>query len=69
MGSIIGIAVAAAAAAWVYTDAKKNQMDKTVLYTVLTFFIWIIGLPVYLVARSNHQKRLAAGPQGQLPPQ
>jgi hypothetical protein len=67
MGSIIGLAIAAAAAYWVFTDAKKNNIDSGALWAVFTFFILIIGLPVYLWKRSQHLKAIGGG-QGQLPP-
>ncbi|EDM77721.1 hypothetical protein PPSIR1_38691 [Plesiocystis pacifica SIR-1] len=43
-------------------------MDNGVLFAVLTFFILIIGLPVYFIARSKHMKAMeAGGGGGQLP--
>jgi 4-amino-4-deoxy-L-arabinose transferase-like glycosyltransferase len=47
---IIGFALAAAAAYWVYQDAKDRNMNE-VLWAVGTFLLLIIVLPLYLIMR------------------
>ena len=67
MSSLIGLVIAGAAAAWVYTDANKNNMDNGVIYAIVTFLLLIVGLPVYLWKRSQHLKAMGPEGQGQLP--
>lgn len=68
MPQIIGLIIAGAIAGWVYKDSQEKGMDNGVLFAVLTFFILIIGLPVYFIARSKHMKAMeACGGGGQLP--
>ena len=67
MSSIIGLVIAGAAAGWVFTDAKKNNMDNGVIYAIVTFIFLIVGLPLYLWKRSQHLKAVGGGGQGQLP--
>jgi hypothetical protein len=38
------------AAIWVYTDAREKQVPGAAGWAILTFFILIIGLPLYLVS-------------------
>mgnify|MGYP006969487871 CR=1 FL=1 len=66
MGSIIGLVIAGAAAAWVYTDSKKLGMSGGIGWAIFTFLLLIVGLPVYLIVRSGHKKKMAAGGMHQL---
>lgn len=47
---LVGIAINAAIAYFVYKDASERGMN-AVLWAVLTFLFCIIALPVYLITR------------------
>jgi hypothetical protein len=47
---IIGLAIAAAIAFFVYKDAEARGMN-AILWAILTFLVCIIALPVYLIIR------------------
>jgi hypothetical protein len=47
---IIGLAIAAAIAFFVYKDAEGRGMN-AILWAILTFLFCIIALPVYLIIR------------------
>ncbi len=47
---LIGLAIDAAIAFWVYTDAKKRPMN-AILWAIGTFLVCIVFLPLYLILR------------------
>ena len=62
---LIGLAIAAAIAFWVYTDAKKRPMN-AILWAIGTFLLCIVFLPLYLIMR----KPIGGVPGGSgVPPQ
>jgi hypothetical protein len=46
-----GFVLWVALAYWVYRDATRRHMDNAVLWAVITFFLGLIGLVIYLVVR------------------
>ena len=46
-----GFVLWAALAYWVYRDANRRNMDNALLWGVITFFLGLIGLVIYLVVR------------------
>ncbi len=48
--SAFGLIIPAILAYWVYTDASSRGMS-AIGWSIFTFFIWIIALPVYLFMR------------------
>lgn len=60
---LVGYAIAAAIAYWVYTDAKKRGMN-AIGWAIGTFLVCIVFLPLYLIIR---KPVLVAGPPG-VPP-
>ena len=50
MGAILGLILGGLGGYWVATDAKKRGMNP-VGWGLFTFFLLIIGLPVYLISR------------------
>lgn len=40
-------------AAWVYSDASSNGVDLPIVWAIVTFFMPIVGLLIYLVVRST----------------
>ena len=45
-----GLLIAGGFAYWVYSDAKKNNVENGVLWAVLTFFFGLIPLLIYFLA-------------------
>ncbi len=41
---------------WVHNDAKARNMDTPVLWLILVFFLSLIGLVIYLLARPSGEK-------------
>jgi hypothetical protein len=66
LGTLIGLAIAAAIAFWVYTDAKKRPMN-AVGWAIGTFLLCIVILPLYLIMRKPEIG--AGGLAPGLPPQ
>jgi hypothetical protein len=50
---LIGLAIAAAIAYWVYNDAKKRGNPNAVLWGVVSFFFTLLGLILYLLIGRN----------------
>ncbi|HEX6740680.1 MAG TPA: hypothetical protein VF079_02645 [Sphingomicrobium sp.] len=50
IGQLIGLAIAAAIAFWVYKDAESRGMSG-IGWGIFTFLLCIIALPVYLIVR------------------
>jgi len=50
MPVIIGLVLLAAVSLWVFKDANSRGMNPW-LWALFTFFLLIIGLPVYLLSR------------------
>jgi uncharacterized membrane protein YhaH (DUF805 family) len=48
---IIFLAISIALLVWVARDAKSRGMDSAVLWMLLVFFLNIVGLVIYLLAR------------------
>lgn len=48
---LICLAISIALLVWVAKDAKARGMDNAVLWMLLVFFLGVIGLVVYLLAR------------------
>lgn len=53
----IGLLIAAAAACWVYYDAKKRgyYTFAAICWGIGTFFLMIVFIPLYLFARGNRR--------------
>lgn len=45
-----GLLIAGGIAYFVYSDAKKNNVENPVLWAVITFFTGLIGLLIYFLA-------------------
>jgi hypothetical protein len=48
--AIVGFGINIALAYFVYRDATKNKVDSPILWALLTFFLTLIGLLIYLLA-------------------
>ena len=53
--SLIGLAVWIAVTVWVYRDAQSRG-ENAILWALLTFFLGLIGLVIWLVVRQNKPK-------------
>lgn len=60
--SIIGLALPLGLAFFVYSDAKKNNIENDVLWALVTFFTGVIGILIYfLVIRKQALEKNAGG--------
>jgi hypothetical protein len=50
---LIGLAIAAAIAYWIYTDAKKRGNPNAVIWAIVGFFLGLIGLLLYVLIGRN----------------
>jgi len=71
--SAIIVLIIVASAVWVYVDATGHKIGKVKeaggmfnmsagAWSVVTMFLWIVGLPAYLVKRSALVERAKAAP-------
>jgi len=51
LAPLIGLAISIGIAWWIYKDATRRGDKQAVLWAVLGFFLSILGLIIYLVAR------------------
>jgi apolipoprotein N-acyltransferase len=65
---LIGLVIEIALTYWVYTDAKKRGNPNAVLWGVLTFFLGLLGLLIYILVGRNQGTAMGgpppAGPTG-----
>src|SRR5689334_17619002 len=50
---LIGLAIAAAIAFWIYNDAKKRGNPNAVIWAIVGFFLGLIGLLLYVLIGRN----------------
>jgi preprotein translocase subunit Sss1 len=48
---LVGFIIWVGLAYWVYRDANRRNMDNAVLWAVITFFLGLIGLVIYILVR------------------
>ena len=46
----------------VYKDAQKNNVDNPMLWAIVTFFLGLIGVVIYLLVARNNAKPASSAP-------
>ncbi|HEX6311132.1 MAG TPA: hypothetical protein VF152_05865 [Acidimicrobiia bacterium] len=64
MGSLVGLLIAGLVGVWVFTDAKKHEMQYPALWGIAVFLILIVALPAYFIVRYRHEHPKPAAPAG-----
>ena len=64
---LIGFVIEVALTWWVYNDAKKRGNPNAVLWAVVTFFLGLIGLLIYILVGRNQGTMMGGPPPPALP--
>lgn len=64
--ALAALALWIAVIVWVYKDAEKRGMNGA-LWALLTFFLHLIGLLIFVIVRSEHPVRADTGPAAGAP--
>jgi hypothetical protein len=59
---LIGLAIEVFILYWVYTDAKKRGNPNAILWVVVTFFLGLIGLILYVLIGRNQGTTMGGPP-------
>jgi hypothetical protein len=59
---LIGLAIEVFILYWVYTDAKKRGNPNAILWVVVTFFLGLIGLILYVLIGRNQGTSMGGPP-------
>jgi apolipoprotein N-acyltransferase len=59
---LIGFVIEVALTWWVYNDAKKRGNPNAILWAVVTFFLGLIGLLIYILVGRNQGTAMGGPP-------